>query len=87
MRRPASELDERMPAALSFGRFGGLVPVFAAQRYARIDAMRREQVGRAREFGAGEVEPVERSIGFTGMHPQGSIMAARPDVSSSRCAL
>ncbi len=39
-----------------------MVSVFAAQRYARIDAMRREQVGRARRFGAGEVELVERSI-------------------------
>lgn len=39
-----------------------MVSVFAAQRYARIDAMRREQVADARRFGAGEVELVERSI-------------------------
>ncbi|TQM27595.1 uncharacterized protein DUF222 [Microbacterium kyungheense] len=39
-----------------------MVSVFVAQRYARVDAMRRELVGRARRFGAGEVELVERSI-------------------------
>ncbi|GAA5196994.1 HNH endonuclease signature motif containing protein [Microbacterium jejuense] len=39
-----------------------MVSVFAAQRYARVDAMRRDQVAQARRFGAGEVELVERSI-------------------------
>jgi hypothetical protein len=39
-----------------------MVSVFAAQRYARIHAMRQEQIDRARRFGAGEVELVERSI-------------------------
>src|SRR6478735_8697573 len=39
-----------------------MVAVFAAERFARIDAMRREQVAVARRFGAGEVELVERSI-------------------------
>ena len=39
-----------------------MVSVFAAQRYARVDAMRRELVAQARGFGAGEVELVERSI-------------------------